>query len=120
MRFERLGDEWFVVVDPTFYFTRDGFQPHRYPEALLSGKKRLERNAAVRGQVIMWQHLLIASGQLEDGLFADGDRHDPKLRFENLPALQLSRAVPESSWTRTDPRAAEMDSSQLFDEGLFG
>jgi hypothetical protein len=108
------------VIDPTFYFTRDGFQPHRYAEALLSGKKRLERNAAVRGQVIMWQHLLVASGQSDDGLFAASDQDEPRLRFEHLPILQLSRAVPESSWTRTDPRAAEMDSSQLFEEGLFG
>jgi hypothetical protein len=119
-RFERLGDEWFIVIDPTFYFTRDGFQPHRYPDALLSGKKRLERNAAVRGQVIMWQHLLVSSGQLNDGLFAASGQDEPLLRFEHLPILQLSRAVPESSWTRTDPRAAEMDSSQLFEEGLFG
>jgi hypothetical protein len=48
-RFERLADEWFLVIDPTFYFTLDGFQPHRFPGALLAGKKRLERNAAVRG-----------------------------------------------------------------------
>lgn len=120
LRFERLGDEWFIVIDPTFYFTRDGFQPHRYPEALLSGKKRLERNAAVRGQVIMWQHLLVASGQSDDGLFAASDQDEPRLQFEQLPILQLSRAVPESSWIRTDPRAAAMDSSQLFEEGLFG
>src|SRR5208282_286844 len=63
LRFERLADEWFVVIDPDFYFTNDGFQPHRFPEALLSGKKRLERNAAVRGQVMMWQHLLVESGK---------------------------------------------------------
>jgi hypothetical protein len=37
-RFERLADEWFLIVDPTFYFTKDGFQPHRFPEALLGGK----------------------------------------------------------------------------------
>jgi Domain of unknown function (DUF4365) len=40
-RFERFADEWFVIVDPTFYFTQDGFQPHRFPGALLAGKKRL-------------------------------------------------------------------------------
>src|SRR5258707_10015690 len=68
-RFELLGDEWFLIVDPTFYFTKDGFQPHRFPEALLAGKKRLERNAAVRGQVMMWQHLLVESGSVKVGLF---------------------------------------------------
>ncbi len=62
-RFERLADEWFLIVDPNFYFTKDGFQPHRFPEALLAGKKRLERNAAVRGQVMMWQYLLVESGK---------------------------------------------------------
>jgi hypothetical protein len=44
-RFERLADEWFLIIDPTFYFTKDGFQPHRFPEALLAGKKRREKNA---------------------------------------------------------------------------
>lgn len=114
-RFERLADEWFLVVDPTFYFTRDGFQPHRYPEALLAGKKRLERNAAVRGQVMMWQHLLVESGKSEAGLF-DSDKPEPILAFETLPLIQLSQAVPESSWTRTDPRAKEMEARDLFEE----
>lgn len=119
MRFERLGDEWFVIIDPTFFFTRNGFQAHRYPEALLAGKKRLERNAAVRGQVIMWQHLLAQSASKEQDLFGAAN-NDPLLRFEHLPVLQLSRAVPESSWTRTDPRAEDMKSADLFEEGVFG
>jgi uncharacterized protein DUF4365 len=115
MRFERLADEWFVTVDPTFHFTRDGFQPHPYPEALLAGKKRLERNAAVRGQVIMWQHLLVQSGLRKPGLFDNG-APKPDLAFEALPLLQLSHAVPEASWVRTDPRAKDMESRDLFDE----
>lgn len=119
LRFERLADEWFVVVDPDFYFTMDGFQPHRYPEALLAGKKRLERNAAVRGQVMMWQHLLVESGRHEVGLF-DAEKTAPLLQFERLPLIQLSQAVPESSWNRTDPRAKEMEAQDLFEEGGIG
>ena len=118
-RFERLRDDWFVIMDPTFYFTRDGFQPHRYSAALLSGKKRLERNAAVRGQVIMWQHLLISSEQVQNDLLETVDSDAFILCFERLPVLQLSRAVPESSWNRTDPRAQQMDSLDLFKEGFF-
>jgi hypothetical protein len=114
-RFERLADEWFLIVDPTFYFTKDGFQPHRFPEALLAGKKRLERNAAIRGQVMMWQYLLVESGKSEAGLF-DTDKPEPILDFETLPLIQLSQAVPESAWTRTDPRAKEMESRDLFEE----
>jgi hypothetical protein len=116
LRFERLADEWFLIVDPTFYFTKDGFQPHRFPEALLAGKKRLERNAAVRGQVMMWQYLLVESGKSVAGLF-DTNKPEPILRFETLPLIQLSQSVPESSWTRNDPRAKEMEARDLFDEG---
>ena len=119
-RFERLHDDWFIVIDPTFYFTRDGFQPHRYAETLLSGKKRLERNAAVRGQVIMWQHLLTSSGEEQDDLWTTSEPDEPRLSFERLPVLELSRAVPESSWNRTDPRAKQMHSLDLFREGVFG
>jgi hypothetical protein len=115
LRFDRLGDEWFAVIDPDFYFTRDGFQPHRFPEALLAGKKRLERNAAIRGQVMMWQHLLCDSGKNERRLF-EADRPHPLLQFEQLPPIDISQAVPESSWTRTDPRAKDMESDpDLFD-----
>ena len=115
-RFERLHDEWFIVIDPTFYFTRDGFQPHRCSETLLSGKKRLERNAAVRGQVIMWQHLLVSSAETRGDMWTASQPDAPRLRFEPLPVLQLSRAVPESSWNRTDPRAKQMRSLDLFRE----
>ena len=115
IRFERLADEWFIVVDPTFYFTRDGSAPHRYPEALLAGKKRLERNAAIRGQVMMWQHLLIETSKPVIGLFDTG-KPAPVLSFEHLPIIQLSRAVPESSWVRTDPRAKDMESRDLLEE----
>jgi hypothetical protein len=64
--------------------------------------------------------LLVGSGVQEGGLF-DGDKtKDPVLNFENLPVIELSRAVPESSWNRTDPRAKDMESSDLFEEELAG
>jgi hypothetical protein len=65
---------------------------------------------------MMWQHLLVEKGKLKAGLF-DTDQPAPILGFETLPLIQLSQAVPESSWTRTDPRAQEMVSRDLFEEG---
>lgn len=118
LRFERLGDEWFIVIDPTFYFTRNGFEPHPFPGALLAGKKRLERNAAVRGQVIMWQSLLEKSALPENDLFETAEASNHLIGFESLPLAELSQAVPEDTWKRTDPRAKEMEAADLFEEGL--
>ncbi len=118
LRFERLGDEWFVVIDPTFYFTRNGFTAHPFPGALLSGKKRLERNAAVRGQVIMWQSLLAQSCKPKSDLFEKTEAGDVLIGFEPLPLIELEKAVPEDTWERTDPRAGDMKPADLFDEGL--
>lgn len=118
LRFERLGDEWFIVIDPTFYFTRNGFEPHPFPGALLAGKKRLERNAAVRGQVIMWQSLLAGSSTPKNDLFEKTAASDHLIGFESLPLVDLAQAVPEDTWNRTDPRAREMEAADLFEEGL--
>jgi hypothetical protein len=117
-RFERLGDEWFIVIDPTFYFTRNGFIPHPFPGVLLAGKKRLERNAAVRGQVIMWQSLLAESAKPKNDLFEKTAADDRLIGFEHLPLVELAQAVPEDTWERTDPRANEMKAADLFEEGL--
>jgi hypothetical protein len=115
-RFQRLADEWFLVIDPTFHFTRNGYEPHPYPQALLAGKKRLEKNAAIRGQVMMWQHLLVESAKVQPGLF-DTEQRTPVLGFDRLPLIELARAVPEDSWNRTDPNAKDMQ-VDLFEEGI--
>jgi hypothetical protein len=30
-RFERLYDQWYLVINPTYFFTTNGFIPHSYP-----------------------------------------------------------------------------------------
>jgi hypothetical protein len=50
-RFLLADLEWVLEVTPTYYFTRDGSTLLKRHEELLKGIKRLERNAAVLGQV---------------------------------------------------------------------
>ena len=57
-RFERIGDDWYVSITPTFFFSENGSRPHRFASALLAGKKRFDRNGSVRGQVLLWRHFL--------------------------------------------------------------
>jgi hypothetical protein len=107
-RFQRIGDEWFLSVTPTFIFTRDGYRPHYNPGALIAGKKKLEKNGAVRGQFVMWRHLLTQSGQVKRDLLSEGTELVPLLKFEPLDAIIMPLAVPEEAWRRDDPNAVNM------------
>ena len=114
-RFQRIGDDWFLSVSPTFVFTRDGYRPHPNASALIAGKKKKEKNGAIRGQFVMWRDLLMRSSAISGGLpFECEDRHAP-LRFEPLEPIVMPRAVPESAWRYEDPNAAAMADT----EGLF-
>jgi hypothetical protein len=97
-RFERLGDEWFLVITPTYFFTTNGFTPHSYPHALLSGKKRMDNSASLRGQVIMWHRLLTQKERAKDDLFRQGADIEPGLRFGQPPQITLDTRVPEDVW----------------------
>jgi hypothetical protein len=106
-RFERLGEQWCLVINPTYYFTTNGFIPHSYPAALLSGKKRLDNSGSLRGQLIMWHRLL--TRQLGGGqrLFDAPSALDVILKFGEPPKVQLPRRVPEDAWGSPKSKADE-------------
>jgi hypothetical protein len=97
-RFEHLQDQWFLIINPTYFFTTNGFIPHSYPAALLAGKKRMDNSASLRGQVIMWHRFLTHMDKEENDLFAQGSRSDPCLRFGEPPQVTLETRVPEDVW----------------------
>lgn len=104
-RFQRIGDEWLLSITPTFVFTRDGFRPHYNSGALLSGKKKKENNGAIRGQFMMWRHLLVNSGRDPNDLLFGRSQRKPLLHFEALDSIAMPLAVPEEAWQREDPSA---------------
>jgi hypothetical protein len=105
-RFLPIGGEWYVAVEPTFVFTRDGYRAHYNAGELLAGKKKFERNGSIRGQFLMWSHLLVASGSDAADLLSKSSKSI--LKFEPVPALEMPLAVPEEAWTREDPNAAKL------------
>jgi len=113
-RFERIGDDWFISISPTFHYTDNGSRPHRFASTLLAGKKRLDRNGSIRGQVMLWRHLLATRGQTDGGfvdLFAVADTLTTPpaiLRFHSLEPLTMEKAVPEDAWVTSDPNAKRM------------
>lgn len=114
-RFERLYDQWYLVVNPTYFFTTNGFIPHSYPAALLAGKKRLDNSASIRGQVVMW-HRFLSRPDREEGNLFDATSPEPRLKFGEPPTVALDIRVPEDVWG-SPKKAAESDSRQ---ERLLG
>jgi hypothetical protein len=118
-KFDRIGRDWYLIIEPTYFFTYDGFRWHQRPEALLTGKKKLETNAAIWGQVLMWQHLLCQADELpRPDLFSDAPLIERgPLIFEKAPVVRVPVATPEQAWKRTDPNAALFDDPEQG--GLF-
>jgi Domain of unknown function (DUF4365) len=115
-RFERLYDQWFLVINPTYFFTVNGFIPHSYPAALLAGKKRLDNSASLRGQVIMWHRFLSQPDRETQNLFTQASS-EYRLRFGEPPVVALATRVPEDVWGSKTKASAEPDVTQ---ESLFG
>jgi nucleoside phosphorylase len=53
-RFQRFAGAWYLEVTPTYLFTWDGKKLHRLNQRYLRGIKRLDRNRAVRAQLLLW------------------------------------------------------------------
>ncbi len=123
-RFERIGDDWFVSITPTFFFSENGSRPHRFASTMLAGKKRLDRNGSVRGQVMLWRHFLAHNDAGEDSspsLFNLEPAAAPAqlLAFEALEPVMMDVAVPENAWATTDPNAKRMKAEPEPPPGLL-
>jgi hypothetical protein len=114
-RFERLYDQWFLVINPTYFFTVNGFIAHSYPAALLAGKNRLDNSASLRGQVIMWHRFLSQADREAQNLFTQAPS-ECRLRFGEPPVVRLATRVPEDVWGSQKKAVAE---PELAQESLF-
>ena len=107
-RFEYMLDQWFLIVNPTYHFTLDGYRNHPYPSALLAGKKRLDNNAALRGQLMLWYRTLSRHQSNQSHLFSVYDEDGAAtLDFEPPPEVQLPTTVPEDAWGSAKKPSAE-------------
>ena len=108
-RFWRIGNQWYLSSHSyILVFTWDGFRPDRFGASRLAGKKKLEHQAALTGQFVMWRHLLIHGADGETGQLFDLEPDSERLLdFQSLEPLVMPRSVPEETWKPSDPFARE-------------
>jgi hypothetical protein len=108
--FFRFDDEWFLEVTPTYFYTYDGKNMSQFDGDLLKGVKRLEKNLAVLGQVVMWAELLTKPADLYMNDY-------PHLRFDPQLTFDFPYGVDDSDWRN---RESEASKESLEGEAEFG
>ena len=89
-QFERFGGKWYLVLEPSYYFTTDGQREYPLREEYLAGIKRLERHQAVRNNVRFWAHVLT-----HRDLF---DERRELLAFQLPLQFQTDFGIPDPDW----------------------
>jgi hypothetical protein len=96
-RFLDFDGEWFLAVEPTYHFTRDGYAESVFASDYLKRIKEIERNSNVRGHMRLWRALLTERGDMLRAEY-------PYLSFEALDPLRHAYGVPDDLWSdREDP-----------------
>ncbi len=114
--FRRFDDKWYLEVNPTYHFTRDGREPYAWYEERLKGIKRLEKNEQVESQLRLIAWLLTAEDRDREQLFHCEPY--PFLAFEVPLEFELPVGVPDEAWLPSG--AAELEDEDplpLFDWG---
>ena len=88
--FDRFGDKWFLILEPTYYFTFDGEKESSYREEYLSGIKRLEKNQAVANNVRFWADFLNRSDLFE--------KRNDMFVFGQLLQFSTEFGIPDADW----------------------
>lgn len=104
--FLRLSNEWYLEISPSYHFTSDGYSKHKFRDELLQGIKRMDRNPAVLGQLLMWADYLSQSTQ---NLFSSEYSF---LRFGQLVTVESNISLPDDVWNNTE----EEDEAKILGE----
>ncbi len=100
--FVQAEGQWYCALEATHHYTRDGHRESDFAGDLRSGLKRLEKNAAVYGDVRMWASFL--KGE-EDLL---GSR-ETVLRYGDLLCFDVDQGIEDKEWL-ADNRPGAPDS----------
>jgi hypothetical protein len=112
-QFRRFNLKWYLEVIPTYYFTWDGTRPDRFYQDRLKGIKRLERNGAVLGQLVMWAWYLSHPGDMFNPPY-------PFITFGRLESFSINASIDDAAWLGHEEDAERLAiESSLNELSLF-
>lgn len=96
-QFTRIKSDWFLEITPTYFFSQEGFTRDKFEKDRLSGIKRLEKNSAVLGQLIMWAEYLVTP--VQGNLFISDYKF---LNFHQLEEFEVDVGIDDIGWLRSE------------------
>ncbi|MDO8673149.1 MAG: DUF4365 domain-containing protein [Dehalococcoidia bacterium] len=112
--FLKYDSQWYLEVTPTYHFTWNGERPHLDYGEKLKGIKRLEKNPAVVGQLVMWAEYL----SRPPDMFT---RDYPFLRFGDIETFETDSGIEDRAWLGQEEKAeADAIEASLGQLPLFG
>ncbi len=100
-QFLHLDDGWFLALNPTYHFTRDGQIESRYASDYLKKIKQIEGHQAVATLTRFWAGYL----RSRHDLFSTPDQ---RIRFGLLAEVDLAHGIDDAMWKPRD-KAAVVD-----------
>ena len=98
-RFVRLEGQWYLQIEPDWYFSWNGTLEDRRADERLRFWKARERNNAVSGHLRLWEQILC---EQSSGL----DDHDTLLRFGPLRTERAPVGIDDKVWRPQKARPA--------------
>lgn len=96
--FRRKEGQWLLEITPTYRYTTDGKQKHKFHTDMLRRIKRIEGNRAVLSQVLLWNAVLSASPPPGE---------NPKmLTFGRSPTFPIASPIADDQLTAIDSKGA--------------
>jgi len=94
--FRRLAGEWYLAINPTYYFTSNGEDEHPRADELLSGIKVFEKHRSIAYQLLLWEDRISHEALTDRELL---------LGFGRLIRMKVDAAIDDVGWaSRDDPQ----------------
>jgi hypothetical protein len=113
MQYRLVDGVLYMELTPTWYFTFDGVHRYRFFEERLKGIKKLEKNAAILGQLVTWAEFLSTGPELFEEEY-------PFLRFGKLQTFQLDRGILDTVWLPKEDEATDLKKELAEEQEVLG
>lgn len=97
-QFVYVDEGWFLALNPTYHFTRDGYAESTYAGEYLKRIKQIEGHAAIASLTKFWAAYL----RSRHDLFSTPDQ---RMRFGLLAELDLAHGIDDAYWKPRDKTA---------------